>query len=182
MGIYAQSFNFDAVNVRVSNCGDRAAWPAFLGANTILRTAPWPIFGRHGPSQSHVIGGQRFKRNDTLFANDLQLRMYNSVVTGNQLNELVLDSVGGSAFDYRSKIPPLPWIRITTRPRTNSSTSSKRGLQVLPPHLERLPPVGRLAPSSMGKHQFHPIHSKPGSTWKAATANGRQTGYRASER
>lgn len=101
LGIYAQSFNFDAVNVRVSNCGQGGVACIFGGQYNFMHCTLanfWPGTGRPNPT---LLVGNGFKRNDTLFANDLQLRMYNSVVTGNQLNELVLDSVGGSAFDYR---------------------------------------------------------------------------------
>lgn len=101
LGIYAQTFNLEATNLRVSNCGQGGVACIFGGNYTFTHCTLadyWPGSGRPNPS---LLIGNGFKRNDTLYANDLNFRMYNSVVTGNQLNELVVDSVGGTMFDYR---------------------------------------------------------------------------------
>ena len=101
LGIYAQNFNLEATNLRVSNCGQGGVACTFGGDYTFTHCTLadfWPGTGRPNPS---LLIGNGFKRNDTLYANDLKFRMYNSVVTGNQLNELVVDSVGGTTFDYR---------------------------------------------------------------------------------
>lgn len=101
LGIYAQSFNLDATNVRVSNCGQGGVACIFGGEYNFMHCTLadyWPGTGRPNPS---LLIGNGFNRNDTLYANDLKFRMYNSVVTGNQLNELIVDSVGGTTFDYR---------------------------------------------------------------------------------
>lgn len=101
LGIYAQTFNLDATNLRVSNCGQGGVACVFGGDYKFTHCTfadYWPGTGRPNPS---LLLGDGFKRNDTLYANDLKFRMYNSVVTGNQLNELVVDSAGGTVFDYR---------------------------------------------------------------------------------
>lgn len=101
LGIYAQNFKFDAVNLRVSNCGQGGVACIFGGEYNFTHCTLanfWPGTGRPNPT---LLAGNGFNRNDTLYANDLKLRVYNSVITGNQLNELVLDSVGGALFDYK---------------------------------------------------------------------------------
>ncbi|MCG9909975.1 MAG: hypothetical protein MH137_01630 [Flavobacteriales bacterium] len=100
LGIYAQNFVLDAVNLRVSNCGQGGVACIFGGDYAFTHCTfanYWPGQGRPNPT---LLAGNGFNRNDTLYANDLKLRVYNTVVTGNQLNELVIDSVGGTVFDY----------------------------------------------------------------------------------
>ncbi len=101
LGIYAQNFNLNAVNLRVSNCGIGGVACIFGGKYDFTHCTfanYWPGQGRPFPS---FLAGNGFNRNDTLYANDLILRVYNSVITGSQINELLLDSVGGALFDYR---------------------------------------------------------------------------------
>lgn len=101
LGIYAQTFNLDATNLRVSNCGQGGVACIFGGEYNFTHCTLanyWPGSGRPNPT---LLIGNGFNRNDTIYANDLKFRMYNSVVTGNQLNELIVDSVGGTTFDYR---------------------------------------------------------------------------------
>lgn len=100
LGIYAQSFNLEATNLRVSNCGQGGVACIFGGDYTFTHCTfanYWPGQGRPNPT---LLAGNGFNRNDTLYANDLKLKVYNSVITGNKINELILDSVGGAAFDY----------------------------------------------------------------------------------
>ena len=100
LGIYAQSFNLEATNLRVSNCGQGGVACTFGGDYLFTHCSLvnfWPGTGRPNPS---LLIGDGFKRNDSTFANNLKFRMYNSVVTGNQLNELIVDSLGASTFDY----------------------------------------------------------------------------------
>lgn len=101
LGIYAQSFNLEATNVRVSNCGQGGVACIFGGDYTFTHCTfanYWRGMGRPNPT---LLFGDGFARNDSVYVNDLKFRMYNSVVTGNQINELVVDSAGGSVFDYR---------------------------------------------------------------------------------
>jgi hypothetical protein len=100
LGIYAQNFNLNATNLRVSNCGIGGVACVFGGMYNFTHCTfanYWPGQGRPYPS---LLAGNGFNRNDTLYANDLSLRVYNSVITGSQINELLLDSVGGADFDY----------------------------------------------------------------------------------
>ena len=100
LGMYAQSFNVDAVNLRVSNCGQGGVACVFGGDYSFTHCTLanfWPGTGRPNPT---LLVGNGFNRNDSVFVNNLKFRMYNSVVTGNQLSELVLDSLKDADFDY----------------------------------------------------------------------------------
>lgn len=101
LGIYAQNFSLDAVNLRVSNCGQGGVACVFGGDYSFTHCTFanfWPGTGRPNPT---FLFGNGFRRNDSDYVNSLKLRMYNSVVTGNQLNEFIRDSALAAApFDY----------------------------------------------------------------------------------
>lgn len=101
LGIYAQSFNLEAVNLRVSNCGQGGV-ACILGGDYLFAHCTfanyWPATGRPNPM---FVAGNQFRVDGVDYYNNLKLRMYNSVVTGNLLNELALDSgLSHAAMDY----------------------------------------------------------------------------------
>lgn len=100
LGIYAQNFALEAVNVRVSNCAQGGVACIFGGDYKFTHCTFadfWPGTGR--PNASLTVGNT-FRRNDSDFVNSLKLRCYNSIITGNQLNELSLNKENGAPFDY----------------------------------------------------------------------------------
>lgn len=102
LGIYAQSFNLDAVNLRVSNCAQGGVACIFGGKYNFTHCTFANFWAGNGRPNPSFLAGNAFRVNDVDYSNDLYLRVYNSVITGNLLNELLLDSAKSSSlFDYR---------------------------------------------------------------------------------